>query len=197
MKLDYRIADASSSANGYRPTEISSFFALLHPMVIRILSKLFRLLFSFVVYSNSSGLTPPALASLFGPLIFGCSVVHSPPPSKPDQHPQKTSSFHSIYEAYSASSNAFEHLLLAYIRCSETLEAESLPPRLIFWVKDYPTMIVPTENATARGYPTKPGGVARENLLRTRKGRRLIRCLVLRRVVPVHSKDLIRTCASL
>ncbi|GJJ14101.1 hypothetical protein Clacol_008358 [Clathrus columnatus] len=85
-------------------------------------------------HATSSGLTPPTLASLFGPLMFGLGSPGLP--------------FHHTYGAYLRSSHAAEHLLLAYVRA----QAPPLPSRLADWIRGYPAML-PTPNRLDKARP--------------------------------------------
>jgi hypothetical protein len=83
--------------------------------------------------SATSGHTPPTLSPLFGPLLFGLG-----PP---------TLAFHHTYIRYLWTTNATEHLILAYIRWQATPAANSpsaaslgVPTSLKQWIRGYPSM---------------------------------------------------------
>ncbi|KAH7102491.1 hypothetical protein BKA62DRAFT_637553 [Auriculariales sp. MPI-PUGE-AT-0066] len=93
-----------------------------HPDARALVDSLFTLLSRLVANSKASGLTPPAVGALFGPLLFGLGPPNSP--------------FAITYGAFLRSAHATEHLLLAYIR-----QTPSPPPRLADWVRGYPAML--------------------------------------------------------
>jgi hypothetical protein len=115
----------------------------------------------------SSGLTPIALASLFGPLLFGLGSSATP--------------FTHAYTAYLRASHASEHLLLSFVRWQEiqTQYTGPLPVRLKDWIRGYPSMLTPVERME------KP-----------RKTARLVRLGSVRRNIRLYSPDLVRTAAS-
>ena len=63
--------------SGYNKTEITSLIQLLPFPIRSLILTLFSLLQRLLANSTSSGLTPPALASLFGPLLFGLGASAS------------------------------------------------------------------------------------------------------------------------
>ncbi|KAL5512303.1 hypothetical protein ACEPAG_3295 [Sanghuangporus baumii] len=119
-------------AGNFRKAEFSSFVGLLHPQLRSLILTLFSLFSRLLANSTSSGLTPAALASLFGPLLFGLP----------------TASFHSAYTAYLRSAHATEHLLLSYVRLQVSEASPSAPPprRLISWVQGYPATLAPIDS---------------------------------------------------
>jgi hypothetical protein len=161
-----------------------------------------------VSHAHTSGLTPSSLASLFGPLLFGLSL--SSPYSSfahPDQStstesghansygeglsPASGASFHQVHETYLGNANAFEHLLLSYIRFKEVTTPGGIPPKMANWIKGYPRSIIPSA-----GLGSGRGRAGREELLKPRKGAKMVRALAVRRNVRVYSSDLVRSCAS-
>ncbi|EJD38165.1 hypothetical protein AURDEDRAFT_116601 [Auricularia subglabra TFB-10046 SS5] len=109
----------------------ADFFAVFrdgidNPDVRTLFDALFALLSRLTANSNSSGLTPQTLASLFGPLLFGLG--------------SSSGTFQLAYHNYLRASHATEHLLLAYIRSG----GNNLPPRLADWVRGYPAMLPST-----------------------------------------------------
>jgi hypothetical protein len=115
-------------------------------------------------YSASSGLTPIALSSLFGPLIFGLGTQSLP--------------FSHTYALYLKSSHATEHLLLSFIRKME-IDTRSttigMPSRLKDWIRGYPIMISPLKD-----------------LEKPRRVCKLIKIASVRRNVRLYSPDLIK-----
>ena len=132
-----------------------------------MLASLLAFLSRLAAHATSSGLTPPALSGLFGPLLFGLGSPALP--------------FHHTYGAYLRCSHATEHLLLAYIRSQDaaTSRAVGLPSRLKDWIRGYPAMIPPMEK-----------------LDKARRGARTVRLTSVRRNVRLYSHDLIKTAAS-
>lgn len=119
-------------ANNFSKTEFSTFVGLLPPQLRTLMLTIFPLLARLLANATSSGLTPPKLASLFGPLLFGIP----------------TTAFHASYAAYLRSSHALEHLLLAYVRLQIAQTSSSAPPprRLLSWVQGYPAMLAPIDS---------------------------------------------------
>ena len=132
-------------------------------LLITLLDFLSRL----TAHATSSGLTPHALSSLFGPLLFGLGSPALP--------------FHHTYGAYLRCSHATEHLLLAYIRAQDAATSRTIgiPSRLKDWIRGYPTMIPPMER-----------------LDKARRGARTVRITTVRRNVRLYSHDLVKTAAS-
>lgn len=153
-----------------------------------------------VSHAHTSGLTPSHLASLFGPLLFGLSVSAptttitdipglSSPHSDPGLGPSSGASFHQVHETYLGNSNAFEHLLLSFIRLKQSTSPTGIPPSMENWIKGYPRNIMTLP-------PTPDTRKTREDLFKPRKGSKMIRCLAVRRNVRVYSSDIVRSCAS-
>lgn len=151
----------------YPPQFFGAFLSPLHAEVQVLLSTLLSFLARLTAHATSSGLTPPALSGLFGPLLFGLGSASLP--------------FHHTYGAYLRCSHATEHLLLAYIRTQDaaTSRAVGLPSRLKDWIRGYPAMIPPMEK-----------------LDKARRGARTVRITSVRRNVRLYSHDLVKTAAS-
>src|SRR5258708_1759165 len=118
---------------GYPSNHYEQFLQPLETGVRSLLASLFDLLSRFAANAVSSGLTPVALASLFGPLLFGLG--------------SSASAFTNAYTAYLRASHASEHLLLSFIRWQETHSqyTGSLPVRLRDWIRGYPSILTPVE----------------------------------------------------
>ncbi|KAJ7271461.1 hypothetical protein C8J57DRAFT_1449901 [Mycena rebaudengoi] len=194
---------AEEAAAGYPPTAFASFLSSLPAQLPPIIEPLFALASRLVAHSNVSGETPPSLASVLGPLLFGLS-----PPSLASAYPVhatptkdgKTSaedlliptiddfsSFGETYAAYLRGARAAEHLLLAAIRqgISGTGAAGlGVPTRLREWVAGYPMSLDRTE-ATGAGGGGKPKGGAR-------RGAKTVRVVHVRRNVRAYASDLVR-----
>ena len=133
--------------------------------------------------STSSGLTPPTLAALFGPLLFGLGAGIGS--SLSSFNPTATAnagsggSFHAAYAGYLRSCHATEHLLLSFVRLqvSQIPHGSAPPRRLVSWVQGYPSMVTPLE-----GFE-KP-----------RRGVKCVRVGSVRRNVRMYERDLVRTC---
>jgi Meiotically up-regulated protein Msb1/Mug8 domain len=151
----------------YPPQYFGAFLPSLPAEVQVLLTTLLSFLARLAAHATSSGLTPPALSSLFGPLLFGLGSPALP--------------FHHTYGAYLRCSHATEHLLLAYIRAQDaaTSRAVGMPSRLKDWIRGYPAMIPPIEK-----------------LDKARRGARTVRVTSVRRNVRLYSHDLVRTAAS-
>ncbi|KAJ7079916.1 hypothetical protein C8R43DRAFT_1083182 [Mycena crocata] len=193
------------AANAYPPTAFSTLLASLPAQLPPILAPLFALCTRLVAHSNSSGHTPPSLASVLSPLLFGlCAPASSAnflsPPLSPTSPPAKSkskdsskasalddllfptiedfSSFSAAYEEYLRGARAAEHLLLASIR-EGIREAEGrglgAPTRLREWVGMYPASL------EGGGKPTAP-----------RRGAKTTRVVHVRRNVRSYSTDLVR-----
>lgn len=152
-----------------------SFLKLL-PLEIRsLLLTVFGLLQRLLANSTTSGLTPPALASYFGPLLFGLNNgLHQSSGSL---------SFHSSYTSYLRACHATEHVLLAYIRLQivQSQPSSAPPRRLLSWVGGYPSMLASSEDLE-RGIP--------------RKDAKIVRVASVRRNVRMYSSDLVLTAVS-
>ncbi|KAI5118498.1 hypothetical protein M0805_003998 [Coniferiporia weirii] len=119
-------------ANNFNKSEFSSFVGLLAPPLRSLILTLHSFLARLLANSTSSGLTPPKIASLFGPLLFGLA----------------TTNFHETYSAYLHAAHAGEHILLAYVRFQVAQTAPSAPPprRLLSWVQGYPATLAPFDS---------------------------------------------------
>lgn len=147
--------------NDYLPTAFSSFIGTLSSSSRALLVAIFSLLSSTTSYSHINGMTPSRLSRLFGVLLFGLP---------------EDETFEKTYEAFIKAGNATEHLLLAYIRDTGTLE--SLPTRLADHVQGYPAML--------SAEMTKPSGSV--------KGVPLTH---VNRTVRLYSLDLIQTACEM
>jgi len=130
---------AAEKKNGHPATAFSSFLDNLGSSSLALIVALFSLLSSTTSYSHKNGMSPSRLARLFGPLLFGLP---------------EDETFEKTYEAFVKAGNATEHLLLAYIRDSGTIE--SLPTRLADHVKGYPAMLssdTTKSSRSVRGVP--------------------------------------------
>lgn len=149
-------------------THITAFVEAVPPPVRPILTELLKLFARLCAYSAQSGLTPIALSTFFGPLLFGLG-----PESAPFSH---------TYAAYLRSSHAAEHLILCNIRNVEMESlstATSMPPRLKDWIRGYPVMISPLRD-----------------LEKPRRGSKLVRVASSRRNTRLYTSDLVKNCAS-
>lgn len=131
-----------------------------------LLISLLTLLTRFTAHSNSSGLTPPTLSPLFGPLVFGLGSTTLP--------------FHHTYVHYLRAAHATEHLLLSFIRLQDAQSASTMgmPSRLKDWIRGYPGMIPSADKLDG-----------------PRRGARTTRLSTVRRNVRLYSPDLVRTAA--
>ncbi|TFK24469.1 hypothetical protein FA15DRAFT_655895 [Coprinopsis marcescibilis] len=161
----------SEITNGYPSTHFQTFLPVLLPPLQYIVVRLLSLLARLVANSTSSGHTPPTLSPLFGPLFFGLGPA--------------TLAFHHTYIHYLRSVNAFEHLLLAFVRWQDTPRASTasaaslgVPVRLKEWIKGYPSML-PVINPKSKPQP--------------RKGARTVRVMSVRRNVRMYSPDLVKS----
>ncbi|KZO90133.1 hypothetical protein CALVIDRAFT_523163 [Calocera viscosa TUFC12733] len=154
----------------YAPNAFLAFPPSLPQQVQPLLATLFPLLSRFAANATYSGLTPVALANIFGPLIFGLGL-----PSQP---------FTATYNAYLVASRATEHLILAFIRLQDhelqQKSSASLPTRLKDWVRGYPSMLPP---------PGTP-------LDQPRPGAKTVRVISVRRNVRLYSPNLIQTAST-
>ncbi|KAG8859130.1 hypothetical protein FRB96_004700 [Tulasnella sp. 330] len=151
----------------YPPTHFVFFLQSTPPFVRPTLGKLINLLSRLTAHSSQSGLTPIALSTLFGPLLFGLGPASQP--------------FRETYAAYLRSSHAVEHLLLSYLRNTEVESrqtATEMPSRLRDWIRGYPVMIPPLKD-----------------LEKPRRLSKLVRLASTRRYVRLYSQDLVRTAA--
>ncbi|KAH8104887.1 hypothetical protein DFH11DRAFT_1733630 [Phellopilus nigrolimitatus] len=119
-------------ASNFSKNEFTTFVNLLYPPLRSLLLTLLGLLTRLLAHSTSSGLTPPTLASLFGPLLFGLPVA----------------SFYATYSAYLRTTHAAEHLLLSYVRLQVAQAPPTAPPprRLLSWVQGYPATLAPLDS---------------------------------------------------
>ncbi|KAJ7746166.1 hypothetical protein DFH07DRAFT_1038602 [Mycena maculata] len=179
-------------ANGYPPTAYSTLLASLPAQLPPILSPLFALCTRLVAHSNKSGETPPTLASVVGPLLFGlgapaASSYPTSPAGKSDRDRaaeevlfptiEDFSSFPATYAEYLRGARAAEHVLLACIR-EGVGEAEGrglgAPTRLREWVGMYPSGV-------GEGAGKNP-----------RRGAKTARVVHVRRNVRAYAPDLVR-----
>ncbi|KAI5822428.1 hypothetical protein K523DRAFT_335222, partial [Schizophyllum commune Tattone D] len=129
-----------------------------------------------------SGHTPPSLAPLFGPLVFGLG--------------KEGAGFSAVYERYLASTTAMEHLLLAFFRAQDAETVGGAPTRLREWIAGLPGRaregeegsFLPTGRRADRpsAAPTRPGA------LEARKGARVVRLMSVRRNVRTYESDLVK-----
>ncbi|KZT51474.1 hypothetical protein CALCODRAFT_521347 [Calocera cornea HHB12733] len=161
---------SAEHAGSYRPDAFLAFPPSLPSQVQPLIAALFPLLSRFAANASFSGLSPVALANIFGPLLFGLGA-----PSQP---------FTATYNAYLASSRATEHLILAFIRLQDhELHAKAgaaLPTRLKDWIRGYPSML------PAPGAP----------LDQPRQGAKSVRVISVRRNVRLYSPNLIQTAST-
>ncbi|KAG9001059.1 hypothetical protein FRB94_007120 [Tulasnella sp. JGI-2019a] len=151
----------------YPPTHFILFLQSTQPFVRPILEKLIYLFSRLTAHSSQSGLTPIALSTLFGPLLFGLGPA--------------CQSFVPTYAAYLRSSHATEHLLLSYLRNTEVESrqtATEMPSRLRDWIRGYPVMIPPLKD-----------------LEKPRRLCKLVKVVSARRYVKLYSPDLVKTAA--
>ncbi|KAJ7612952.1 hypothetical protein DFH06DRAFT_1109345 [Mycena polygramma] len=159
---------AEEGANAYPTTAFSTLLASLPAQIPPILAPLFALCTRLVAHSNSSGHTPPSLAAILSPLLFGLT-----PPGGGAPAPIHSSPFE-----YLRGARAAEHLLLASIREGiSSAEGRGLgaPTRLREWVGMYPASL------DLGGKPTGP-----------RRGAKTMRVVHVRRNVRSYSADLVR-----
>lgn len=160
--------------SNYDKSSFTAFLQLIPQQIRSLALTLLTLLTRLLANSTSNGLTPPTLAQLFGPLLFGLGTPSSATgASVPD-------SFHATYAAYLRACNASEHLLLAFVRFQIASASPSSPPprRLVSWVSGYPQALP-----------------ALEAFERQRTGVKVVRALSVRRNVRMYTPDLVRTCA--
>ncbi|KAJ3713471.1 hypothetical protein DFJ43DRAFT_894859 [Lentinula guzmanii] len=178
------------------------------PKLLReTLLTLLALLAKLVAHSAKSGVTPPGLSPLFGPLLFGLgplptefisssSTVNTPDPT----------SFESTYTAYLRSVHATEHCLFAFIRWQDTPPSQGgggfggvggVPGRLKEWIKDYPRTLSGHSRVLAIADLLQSGGRRSkdQHSLGPRKGAKTVRVLAVRRTVPAYDADLVRSAA--
>ena len=156
--------------NSYPDAHFATFLPPLPREVQGIFLTTLSLLTRLTAHSSSSGHTPPTLSPLFGPLFFGLGAG---------------SMFGDAYERYLASTNAMEHLLLAFIRWQDRPGgggSMGVPTRLKQWIKGYPAML-PRHIQSFSGGPVKEA----------RKGVRTVRVMSVRRNSRMYSPDLVKT----
>ncbi|KAJ7196677.1 hypothetical protein GGX14DRAFT_526692 [Mycena pura] len=204
---------AEEAANNYPPTAFSTFIDALPAQLGPILGPLFALCVRLVAHSAASGHTPPTLASILSPLLFGLSppppAAASSPTSTPLSPTGKSSkrdkdrdkekddpeallyptiedfaAFSAVYEEYIRGARAAEHLLLACIR-EDVADERTLggPTRLREWVGMYPASV---EGAAA-------GGAAGKRPPAARRGAKTVRVVHVKRNVRSYSSDLVKT----
>ncbi|PFH49544.1 hypothetical protein AMATHDRAFT_76152 [Amanita thiersii Skay4041] len=168
----------SEAALKYPPGHFQTFLQDLPPTLQSIVTTVLTLLIRLTANSTSSGHTPPSLSPLFGPLFFGLGPA--------------TLAFHHTYIHYLRSTNAMEHIILAFIRWQDTprtgpsgsAAALGVPARLKDWIKGYPAMLP---------FLTDP---KKDTVPQSRKGARTLRLLNVRRNVRMYSLDLVKTAAT-
>ncbi|CAK5278270.1 unnamed protein product [Mycena citricolor] len=199
---------SEEAVNSYPPTAFSTLLASLPAQLQPILQPLFAICIRLVAHSAQSGHTPPSLATILSPLLFGLCVpqvglvpsgVSSPRKdsksgdSKNDPEAllfpttEDFASFPSTYGEYLRGARAAEHMLLAAIREEVTDHQGALngPTRLREWVGMYPQGIVDDAATT--------NGKSRPN---PRRGARTVRIVHVRRNVRSYSADLVRGASS-
>ena len=131
--------------SSYSRTAFTTLLPLLHPSVRSLTLTLFTLLARLLANSTSSGLTPPTLSALFGPLLFGLGAGHACTSPQFNGGIGVGGSFHAAYAGYLRSCHATEHLLLSFVRLqvAQTPSTSAPPRRLLSWVQGYPSMLTP------------------------------------------------------
>ncbi|KAF7293338.1 F-box domain-containing protein [Mycena kentingensis (nom. inval.)] len=205
---------AEEAANAYPPTAFSTFIDSLPAQLGPILRPLFALCTKLVAHSSTSGHTPPSLAAILSPLLFGLSppplanlpATSYPTPTSPTGKKDKKdkgsdkdkddpesllfptvedfSTFGAVYEEYLRGARAAEHLLLACIR-EDVSGGLSGPTRLREWVGMYPAS-VDTGVTPAQG----------QRVAGARRGAKTVRIIHVRRNVRSYSTDLVKTGSS-
>ncbi|KAL1744757.1 hypothetical protein HDZ31DRAFT_63819 [Schizophyllum fasciatum] len=155
-------------ALAHPPSHIHALLRPLPPALRSLLHALLTLLSRVVANSAKSGHTPPSLAPLFGPLIFGAG--------------KDGQSFGAVYERYLGATTAMEHVLLAFFRAQDAETVGGAPTRLREWIAGYPGAL----GKARREAPTRPGA------LEARKGARIVRLMSVRRNVRTYEADLIK-----
>ncbi|KAL1658464.1 hypothetical protein GGF50DRAFT_120835 [Schizophyllum commune] len=158
----------NEEAQHYPPTHIHALLRPLPPALRSLLHALLTLLSRVVAHSAKSGHTPPSLAPLFGPLVFGLG--------------KEGAGFSGVYERYLASTTAMEHLLLAFFRAQDAETVGGAPTRLREWIAGYPGAL----GRARREAPTRPGA------LEARKGARVVRLMSVRRNVRTYESDIVK-----
>jgi hypothetical protein len=117
-------------AQSFHSTHISTFFNLPLPSLVQPIFTIFHLLSLLVSHAHMSGLTSSTISAFsyhsclcflsLLDLLRGSSHLPrlTPPSPLPEQQYQPSSgaSFHQVHETYLGNANAFERLLLSYIR---------------------------------------------------------------------------------
>ncbi|KAJ3991087.1 hypothetical protein F5050DRAFT_1581999, partial [Lentinula boryana] len=192
---------------GYPPSHFGGLLDTRTRLLRDTLLTLLALLAKLVAHSAKSGVTPPGLSPLFGPLLFGLgplptelisssSTVTTPDPT----------SFESTYTAYLRSVHATEHCLFAFIRWQDTPPSQGgggfggvggVPGRLKEWIKDYPRTLSGHSRVLAIADLLQSGGRRSkdQHSLGPRKGAKTVRVLAVRRTVPAYDADLVRSSA--
>ncbi|KAJ6613879.1 hypothetical protein B0H10DRAFT_196553 [Mycena sp. CBHHK59/15] len=187
----YECWRADEAASHYPPTAFSSFIDSLPAQLPPILQPLFALAGRQVAHSAVSGETPPSLAAVLGPLLFGLSAPHALPPPPPTTSSKSAaaaeellvptvedfSSFGETYTAYLRSARAAEHLLLASIR-GDLAGSLAVPTRLREWVAGYPASL------------ELPSAI--NSKVGARHGAKTVRVCHVRRNVRSYAPDLVR-----
>ncbi|KIY52532.1 hypothetical protein FISHEDRAFT_69763 [Fistulina hepatica ATCC 64428] len=143
---------------------------------------LFNLMSRLTAHAATSGHTPPTLAPLFGPLLFGLG----PMGSAGVRQGNPGTPLHQTYQAYLKATSAFEHLMLAFFRMqdADAPSALGVPTRLKDWIKGYPNVLT--------GFATE-GPQGRQ---KPRTTQRTVRVLSVRRNVRLYSPDLVRSASA-
>ncbi|KAJ7076969.1 hypothetical protein B0H15DRAFT_862667 [Mycena belliarum] len=185
---------SEESANAYPANAFSALLSSLPAQLPAILTPLFDLCTRLVAHSNASGHTPPSLAAVLSPLLFGLAPPawlapapptpsHATPNSKAGKEQaaedvlfptvEDFSAFGVAYEEYLRGARAAEHLVLASIR-EEVLGGGGglgAPTRLKEWIGMY------------------TGGVEGKG---ARRGAKTVRVVHVRRNVRSYTADLVR-----
>ncbi|KAL8286258.1 hypothetical protein RQP46_004746 [Phenoliferia psychrophenolica] len=131
----------------------------------KLLSSLLSLFSSICAYSSKNGLTPRKLAGLFSPYVFGLS---------------DDKSFDETYVEWQRATDAFEHILLAFIR--DQAASGRIPTHLEQFIVGYPAILNISYSASAA--PKVPKGGRVEEVTRVRRFARF------------HSRNLIQTAGT-
>ncbi|KAJ7627265.1 hypothetical protein FB45DRAFT_795432 [Roridomyces roridus] len=192
------------AANAFPPTAYSTLLASLPAQLPPILAPLFALCNRLVAHSGTTGHTPPTLAAVLSPLLFGlCSSSVAFSYSAFPGTPTRTSSsdkdspedalfptiedfasFPALYAAFLRGARAAEHMLLACIREGvHDAEGRGLgaPTRLREWVGMYPASLEVGEGDNRLGKTPNP-----------RRGAKIVRVVHVRRNVRSYSADLVK-----
>ncbi|KIK58925.1 hypothetical protein GYMLUDRAFT_245700 [Collybiopsis luxurians FD-317 M1] len=204
--------------------EVSRYREVLPEPLKGTLVDLFGVLARLIAHSAKSGITPPSLSPLFGPLLFGLGPLERSPssPSPSSTNPSAgsgtpyvdPSSFESAYAAYLRSVHATEHLILSFIRWQDTPGGASssgrnavggtvggVPTRLKEWIRDYPRMLSGHANILALSDSLSTfsgmgmGTIGGGGRIPIRKGAKTSRVVEVKRTVEHYERDLVRFCA--